>query len=486
MSDPASQVSDVDAAAREALRLLGAAPDNWVPDHPGIDHNVLVVGGGQNGSTFAFALSRAGIGRVSVIDAAVDEHEAGIWRARARMHQLRTPKTLTGPELGVPALGFQAWYEARHGAAGFATLERIPRLAWADYLDWYRRFLGVQVRYATRLVRIEPVADAALPHFRLHLAIGREGRERVETARKVILATGVAGNGAPALPAVLHEIQAAGLAAHTADDIDFDGLRGKRVAVIGAAASAFDAAAVALESGAAAVHLYARRDHLAATPVIRARGYPGIFDNYRALPDATRWHHAVRFRRLGSTAPVDSIRRVTAWPGFHLHLGTVWTDARVEDGKVIATAGGEAVGFDFVIAGTGYRVDAALRPELAGFASSIARWRDRYVPPADERDDELGESPYLGEGLEYLERAAGTAPWLRDIHVFNAGGFVSAGIPLGDVLSIRRDLPAVVARISRDLVLADLALHEQRIRAEVPPEFDRSLYEAVLREAVTH
>src|SRR3954468_6765556 len=136
-----SQSADPDADARTALRLIGPDPQNWVPDRTGIDHNVAIVGGGQSGCAFAFALRRAGIGRVSIIDMAVDEPEAGIWLNAARMNVLRTAKTLPGPELGIPALGFQAWYEARHGREAYATIERIPRAAWAEYLAWYRHFL---------------------------------------------------------------------------------------------------------------------------------------------------------------------------------------------------------------------------------------------------------------------------------------------------------------------------------------------------------
>ena len=47
--------------------------------------------------------------------------------------------------------------------------------------------------------------------------------------------------------------------AHTADPIDFQALRGRRVAVLGAGASAFDNAAMALEAGAAEVTLFCRR-----------------------------------------------------------------------------------------------------------------------------------------------------------------------------------------------------------------------------------
>ncbi|MGO4328744.1 FAD/NAD(P)-binding protein [Cupriavidus sp. 2TAF22] len=486
MTDPTSTARagaspDPDFLARETLRLLGPAPDDWVPGHAGIDHNVAIIGGGQSGSAYAFALRRAGIGRVTVLDAAPDGARAGVWRTRARMQKLRTPKSLVGPELGLPGLGFQAWYEARHGAQAYAAIDRIPRLAWGDYLDWFRGFLGVEVRYGTRVIRIEPVTGSAVPHFRLHLE--SDGQTRIETARKVILASGVAGNGAPFVPAALKPAVAAGLAAHTADAIDFAALRGKTVAVLGAAASAFDAAAVALEAGAAAVHLFARRGHIAATPVSRIRAYPGLYDNYHALPDATRWEQALRYRRAGSTPPADSVERVLGFPQFHLHLNAPWTRADVDAGRIVTQVRGEVLRFDFAIAGTGYLVDPSARPELADIAPHVLRWRDRYQPPADARDDELGASPYLGSGLEYLEKTPGSAPWLRDIHVHNPGGFASTGVPLGDVPSMRRDIPGAVARISRDLLLADLALHELRIRADVPADFGPELYASAVRKA---
>lgn len=479
-SSPAN-ATNPDHAAHEALRLLGPAPANWVPAHAGIDHNVLVVGGGQTGSAFAFALQRAGIGGVSVIDAAEKASQAGVWLTRARMHKLRTLKNLVGPEGPVTALGFQAWYESRHGQQAYADIDRIPRTAWAEYLGWFRSITGTVVRYGTRLIRFEPVEGEAVPHFRLHLEVN--GEPRIETARKLIFANGVAGSGAPFIPDLLATAVSKGLAAHTGHAIDFAALTGKTVAVIGAAASAFDAAAVALENGAAAVHLFARRDQLAATPVARVRGYPGLYDNYLALPDATRWHHAARYRRLGTTPPPDSVQRVLKFPNFHLHLSSPWQGAEVRDGKVVASVHDESFSFDFAIAGTGYTHELSQRPELAGIADFVLRWRDRFEPPAHERDDELGAAPYLGAGLEYIEKTPGAAPWLRNIHTYNPGGFASTGLPLGDVPSIRGYVPAVVRRISEDLLLADLALHEARTRADVPADFDETLYASAIWQA---
>lgn len=465
---------DPDADARNALRLIGPDPQSWVPDRPGIDHNVMIVGGGQSGCAFAFALRRAGIGQVAVIDAANEAARAGIWRSTARMAVLRTPKTLPGPENGIAALGFQAWYEARRGAAAYAGFERIPREAWAEYLDWYRGFLGIQVRYRTRLRRIEP-ADG---HFRLHL--DADGVARVETARKLMLATGFDGAGGAYVPPVLSDGLPPRLYAHTADDIDFAALRGKQIAVIGGAASAFDAAAAALEAGAGTVDLFARRPVLASVPVARARGYPGAYDNYPELPDRVRWQQARRFRRAGSTAPADAIGRVLKFPNFRLHLAAPWIAAREADGGIAAQAADGEFRFDFAIAGTGYFVDPAARPELADFAGEILRWRDRFAPPPGDDDAFLGAHPYLGSAQEFLERTPGNAPFLKDIHVQNPAGFVSFGVPVGDVPSMKRSLPAITRGISRDLFFADFPAHAQRLGADIAPEFPADLYAAAV------
>jgi FAD-dependent urate hydroxylase len=467
-------MSDPDADARNTLRLIGPDPANWVPERPGIDHNVAIVGGGQTGCALAFALRRAGIGKVTVLDAAPDEQRAGLWLNAARMNLLRTPKALPGPELGIPALSFQAWYEARRGQDAYAAIDRIPRLDWASYLGWYKQLLNINPRYGTRLTRIEPAGD----RLRLHLETPDDAV--TETCRKVILATGFSGGGGKFVPAVLTDNLPPALYAHTDDAIDFPGLRGKTVAVIGAAASAFDAAGVALEHGAAAVHLFARRDTIAAIPITRSRGFPGAYDNFFQLPDADRWHQAIRFRRAGSTPTTDAIERTVKFPNFHLHLSAPWTGAAVSNG-VETTIEGITHHFDFVIAGTGYSADISARPELQDFAGQILRWCDLYAPPPGERDEMLGCHPYLGAGHEFRERTPESAPLLKDIHVQNPSGFVSFGLPIGDVPSMKRDIPVIVGRISADLFRADLDTLRQRMTGDVPPDFTDALWRSAVR-----
>ena len=469
-----NQSSDPDTDARTALRLIGPDPANWVPDRTGIDHNVAIVGGGQTGCALAFALRRAGIGKVTMLEAAQDERGAGIWLNAARMNLLRTPKTLPGPELGIPAFSFQAWYEARHGQDAYTAIDRIRRTDWADYLSWYKRFLGITPRYRTRLMRIEPAGD----HFRLHL--DTPDGAATETVRKVILATGFAGSGTIYIPEVLTRNLPRSRYAHTEDAIDFAALRGKVVGVIGAAASAFDAAGVALENGAAEVHLFARRDTVAAIPITRSRGFPGAYDNYHQLPDADRWHQAIRFFGAGSTPTTDAIERTVRFPNFHLHLSAPWTNAS-ERGQIETTINGTTYRLDFVIAGTGYSGDLASRPELSDFGGQILLWRDRYAPPHTEQDDRLGCYPYLGAGHELLEKVAGAAPLLKHVHVQNPAGFLSFGLPIGDVPSMKRDIPVIVSRISADLFLADLDALRSRMTGDVAPDFTDELYRSAVR-----
>jgi FAD-dependent urate hydroxylase len=255
--------------------------------------------------------------------------------------------------------------------------------------------------------------------------------------------------------------------------------------VIGGAASAFDAAAVALENGAKSVHLFARRAVLAATPINRSRGYPGAYDNYYSLPDAVRWHQAIRYRRAGSTAPQDAIDRVLKHENFHLHLAAPWVSAKEDGGKLVAETADGTYRFDFAIAGPGYAADPNLRSEFADFAARILLWRDRFAPPSDEEDPVLGAHPYLGPGHEFIEKIPGAAPYLKDIHCFNPAGFVSFGVPIGDVPSMKRGHPAVTAQISRDLFLADFDHHQKRMTGDVPADFGPDLYAKVVWNSPT-
>lgn len=464
-------------AVARAMRLHGVAPDNWVPERAGTDHDVAVVGGGQSGVAIAFALRRAGIVRTTVIDAAPEGHE-GVWLTTARMNNLRSPKALPGPELGIPELGFQAWYEAHHGEAAYAAMTFIPRLEWAAYLNWYRAATGVSVRYDTRLDGIEPVEQG----FRLNLSA--PGGRVEEVCRKVVLATGFAGSGSPNVPAFIKQSLPADLYAHTEEPIDFERLRGRRIAVFGAASAAFDTAAAALENGAAAVHMFCRHDDIERYSLMRMLYFPGSVEHYRELPDADRWRIMSMLCRRAQGPVPDTVRRVERFESFHLHLGAREAKLRVENGAIRLALGGRDTGlaFDFVIAGTGYSVDLSARPELANIVERIALWRDRYRPEPGQENAELSRYPYLTPGFAFTEKEPGAAPYLRNIHFFSAGAMLSNGRNPGEVSGMRHGIPQLVSAIGRDLFRDDAEAHVARVLAPVAPILTGAEYRNCLWE----
>ena len=129
----------LEARLLQDLEFLDLPGKEWVPPRAVAGRpvrDVVIVGAGMCGLAAAGALALLGIRDVVIYDAAPAGRE-GPWATYARMRTLRSPKALTGPALGLPALTFRAWFEAQLGRAAWDALGTIPRLQWMDYLVWY-------------------------------------------------------------------------------------------------------------------------------------------------------------------------------------------------------------------------------------------------------------------------------------------------------------------------------------------------------------
>lgn len=458
------------AQTQRALRWAGTMPADWVRPRGNADHNVVIVGGGQTGISIAYGLRRKGIGKVIVIEQA-DQGKAGIWRDIARMQQLRTPKTLIGPEQGNAPLGFRAWFETLNTPGAFDALDRIPRLAWADYLTWFENISAAQTQYRTRLTDIEPAGDV----LRLHMTV--DGMPRTVTTRKLVFANGYNGSGGASVPGFIRALPQEKWS-HTEKPINFASLKGKVVGVLGAGASAFDAAGTALEQGAAEVHLFSRRAYIGYTnapqggqvasppPRPADQGFSNMIEWAYALPDPVRWRSQIARERSVATVPYDSMMRAVNHDNFRLHIDAPWDKVAVANGKIAVTSRGKTYRFDYVISGTGYQIDLAAQPEFANIHPMIALWRDRYQPDMDEADKASGAYPYLGAGFQFLAREEKDAATLRNIHCANLGASASFNILVGDVPSMVLQ-PQLVASIARDFMVdgVDLAVNKRSLAA---------------------
>ena len=478
-----ASANDLANQTQRTLRWVGPAQADWVIPRAGVDHNVVVVGGGQSGVGISYWLARKGVGRVSTIDES-EPGKAGVWRTIARMHVLNTSKLQAGPARDDVALGFRAWYEALHGSRAFNSMERVPRLAWADYLDWFQKTASVQVRYRTCLLDVEPDGDV----LRLH--IESDGVERIETTRKLVLATGYLGSGGPNLPDNIKTLPEH-LWAHSSGYIDFPALAGKVVGVLGAGSSAFDAAATALESNAAQVHLFSRRPDIEYTgnpssaPSALNASYhsPGPLDLAGYLPDGVRWNNERVRNRASASVTLPAIERVVGSDRFYLHVNSPWDSTAVaDDGKVAVKTPTNSFHFDYVIAGTGYRTDMSLRKELARIHGTILLWGEHYRAAPGEENPAAKTYPYLGEGFQFQAREGTDANYLRNIHCFNPAGLLSFESQVGNIGSSVY-YPALVDAIARDLYLEGIDPSASKQLLAAPPQVssDPSVYRRAIR-----
>lgn len=454
---------------RQELAYLAYPDKPWVepPARPEAADalDCAIVGGGQFGLAIAAGLKRECVGRVTVFDRNPRGRE-GPWMTFARMEMLRTPKHLTGPDLGVASLTFRAWYEAQHGADGWEKLFRISRPDWQAYLGWYRDVMALDVRNDAEVVDIEP-----LPPDLFRLTVRSGGADEKVLARTVVLASGAEGSGARVVPAFVRDALPPALYAHTNDAIDFTRLAGKRIGILGAGASAFDNAIAALTQGAASATLCFRRPALPLANPRRWMEFSGFLAHYPELPDAERWAYMHRLYDISQPPPEPTFRRAAGLPGFAMRPSTPWESvAATPQGTVRVSTPGGPLEFDFVIAGTGIAVDLGLRPELAHIAPHVARWGDRYTPPPARADARLAGFPYMDRFSAFTEKTPGGAPWASRLFAIFRGATLSMGPSAASNSNMKYTAPRIISGVTRQLFLDASPAYFRRFMGEAHHE----------------
>lgn len=464
----------LEARLREDLAWLDLPAQPWVKPRQ-LDGQplleVAVIGGGMAGMAVAAELGHLGV-RAVVFDQAPQGFE-GPWATTARMETLRSPKQLSGPALGLPALTFRAWFQAQFGLEAWDELDKIPRLQWADYLRWYRQVLRLDVRNQHRVTRVQPQADG-----RVELHIDANGQAQVFSARHVVLATGRDGLGGPWVPELARQLPGE-YWAHSADGLQDEWFVGKRVAVIGGGASAMDAAGTALESGALNVDLLVRRKDLPRINKGKGAGSPGMTHGYWRLPDDWKWSIRHYLNRQQVPPPHGSTLRVSRHANARFLLDSPIESVAVQaDGSLLLHTPTAQLRYDFLVFATGFRSNFDLRPEFSPFAPHIKLWRDRFTAPAGQEDQELSQLPDLGPLFEFQPRTPDACPGLERVHCFSYPAALTYGGVSGDIPAISEGAKRMAQGLAGQLFNDDVALHFDAMQSYAEPELQGDEWQA--------
>lgn len=441
------------------LHMMRYPQDPWLPayrhDSGRHVYDVVIIGAGQGGLAIAAGLLRDCIDNVLILDRQPAGLE-GPWNTTARMHTLRTLKHLPGIDPNLPNLSPQAWYTARYGSEAWEKLGKIPKGDWLDYLQWARKTLNLPVRNQVDVKAVLPEDDI----FRLDIDARDDQDGDFIYARRVVLATGVDGGGNWYMPEFISETLPKERYALASEQIDFSRLAGKRVAVLGAGASAFDNASTALEAGARAATVCIRRKEIQRINPQMWMAKAGFLRHYADLDDALKWRFMHHFFRHNIPAPQDAYNRLSRLPGASIRVNAAWKSVRLIDSGhgeevEIQLACGETLRVDFLIVAVGFMNNLELRPEIAPLAKHIALWSDRYTPPTGEADPQISSHPYLGPNFEFTEKVVGEAPYLSKIYNFNYSALVSMGLSGSAISGFRYSVPRLVNGLTRSLFTED-------------------------------
>lgn len=229
---------------------------SWVyprkTNHGKLEQDVIIVGAGQSGLSLFYNLKLRGVNRITIIDKQ-EKGKPGPWSSIARMKQLRTPKTLVGPESGNPLLSYLFWFCSKYSKAEYDTYDFIPLHYWVEYLDWFTHVLAVDIVSGVNVTSI----DWCDSNSSIRVDTDSNEIQSLYT-KKVCLATGITGAGAWLPPKSYIENIPRESYACSWEQINFKKLKGKRIAVIGSGASAFDNAIESIKGSCHSIVMYSR------------------------------------------------------------------------------------------------------------------------------------------------------------------------------------------------------------------------------------
>lgn len=417
--------------------------------------DVAVIGAGMSGVTAAFALKLRGIHAV-VFDQAPSGKE-GPWQTPALMETLRSPKQVVGPALASPSLTFQAWFKAQFGNEKWEALDKIPRLQWGEYLQWFKAMTAPQVFNQYQLIDTHFTENGHKLIFKTP-----EGTKDY-IAQHVILATGMESFSEPNIPTFVNDIPS-DYWEHSYAGSDYRRFKGKDIGVVGYSAGAMDSSATALENGASSVEILIRAHDMPRVNRGKVAGSAGFTSAYAYFTDAQKWHYTDYVAKAKTPAPHGSTLRVSRHSNAFFNFNTQVKHIELKNKKLHLTTTNGNFTLDYLILATGYRINWFKHPAFNQITPLIKTWGDVYTPPPNEENSELAAHPYLGKHFELQGKNNADNEKLKQFYCFNLSASLSMGPVIGLIPGTNTGAERLADHIAAQLYLSHQAKHLELVK----------------------
>ncbi|HBO23978.1 MAG TPA: transmembrane oxidoreductase [Providencia sp.] len=433
--------------------------------------DVAIIGAGMSGVTAAFALKLRGID-ATVFDQAKTGKE-GPWQKPALMETLRSPKHVVGPALASPSLTFQAWFKVQFGEDAWEKLDKIPRLQWGEYLQWFKSITEPQVFNQYQLIDIQLSANGS------ELSFDTPEGTKCYIAKHVILATGMESFSEPNIPDFMAQIPTS-YWEHSYAGSDYSRFKGLDIGVVGYSAGAMDSSATALEQGANSVEILIRASDMPRVNRGKVAGSPGFTHAYAYFSDAQKWHYADYVAKAKTPAPHGSTLRVSRHDNAYFNFNSPIKQVALNNGKLQVTTANDKFTFDYLILATGYRINWFKQTAFNKLTPYIQTWGDVYTPPQAEENSELASHPYLGSHFELQPKTGCDLPELNKLYCFNLSASLSMGPVIGLIPGTNTGAERLADHIAAQLYLAYQEQHLDLVKTSTEAELLGDEWQAAL------
>lgn len=423
--------------------------------------DVAIIGAGMSGVTAAFALKLRGINAI-IFDQAPAGKE-GPWKTPALMETLRSPKQVVGPALASPSLTFQAWFKAQFGIQEWEALDKIPRLQWDEYLQWFKTMTSPHVFNQYQLIDII-LAD----NYRELIFKTPTGTVRYK-AQHVILATGMESFSEANIPSFMNDIPTS-YWEHSYAGTDYRRFKGLDLGVVGYSAGAMDSSATALENGAKSVEILIRAADMPRVNRGKVAGSAGFTNAYAYFTDAQKWHYADYVAKAKTPAPHGSTLRVSRHENAYFNFNTQIKFIELKNKKLHITTTNGKFTLDYLILATGYRINWSKHHAFNRLAPLIKTWGDVYIPPNSEENTELASHPYLGNHFELQAKQNDENYKVNQLYCFNLSASLSMGPVIGLIPGTNIGAERLADHIAAQLYLAHREQHLELVKTSQDAE----------------